>query len=238
LAYLIPDFQNPAGHLMTEVQREAYAGHLRRAGTVAVVDEAHQALALDGQAMPPPFAAYAPDTITLGSASKAFWGGMRLGWIRAPEHRMAELIRARVTIDLGASVLEQLVLTRLLADAASILAAHRERLRDQRQALAEAVTEQLPQWSFQLPTGGLALWCRLPSASAGALAAAAEALGVIVAPGPVFAVEGGLDRFVRIPWTRPAEELHEAVLRLSRAWATVAGRSVEIDTPRPRVVVA
>ena len=48
LAYLIPDFQNPTGHLMTDEQREEYAGHLRRAHTVAVVDEAHQALALDG----------------------------------------------------------------------------------------------------------------------------------------------------------------------------------------------
>ena len=54
LAYLIPDFQNPTGHLMTDEQRERYAAHLRRARTVAVVDEAHQALALEGQEMPAP----------------------------------------------------------------------------------------------------------------------------------------------------------------------------------------
>jgi DNA-binding transcriptional MocR family regulator len=104
--------------------------------------------------------------------------------------------------------------------------------------LATAVAELLPQWSYRLPTGGLALWCRLPSGSAATLAVAAEALGVIVSPGPVFAVEGGLDRFVRIPWTRPPDELREAVARLSRAWATVDGRSLEIDSSRPRVVVA
>ena len=91
LAYLVPDFQNPTGHLMTDDQRAEYAGHLRRARTVAIVDEAHQALPLEGQAMPRPFAAFAPDTITLGSSSKSFWGGLRLGWIRAPHDQVDRL---------------------------------------------------------------------------------------------------------------------------------------------------
>ena len=121
LAYLIPDFQNPTGHLMTDEQRERYAAHLRRAHTVAVVDEAHQALALEGQEMPAPFASFAPDTITLGSASKSFWGGLRLGWIRAPRGQMDRLTRARVGLDLGAPVLEQLALERILADPAPVL---------------------------------------------------------------------------------------------------------------------
>ena len=122
LAYLIPDFQNPTGHVMTDEQRAEYATHLRRTRTVAVVDEAHQALALEGQEMPRPFAAYAPDTITIGSASKSFWGGLRLGWLRAPHARMDALTQARLGLDLGAPVLEQLVLTRLLAAPDAILA--------------------------------------------------------------------------------------------------------------------
>ena len=117
LAYLIPDFQNPTGHLMTDAQREEYAAHLRRAHTVAVVDEAHQALALEGRRCRGRSRAYAPDTITIGSASKSFWGGLRLGWIRAPRGQMERLTQARVCLDLGAPVMEQLVLVRLLADA-------------------------------------------------------------------------------------------------------------------------
>ncbi|WP_341927976.1 PLP-dependent aminotransferase family protein, partial [Nocardioides psychrotolerans] len=123
LAYLIPDFQNPTGHLMSEAQREDYAALLRRARTVAVVDEAHQALALDGQPMPRPFAAFAPDTITIGSASKTFWGGLRLGWIRSPEGQMERLTGARVGLDLGAPVMEQLVLARLLARGEEVVVA-------------------------------------------------------------------------------------------------------------------
>ena len=224
LAYLVPDFQNPTGHLMTDAQREAYADHLRRSRTVAVVDEAHVDLALDGQSMPLPFAAFAPDALTIGSASKSFWGGLRLGWVRAPRGELEPLLQARVELDLGAPVMEQLVLTRLLADPDAVLAQQRERLREQRDALAAALADRLPEWRFRVPDGGLALWCELPSASGTALAAEAERGGVIVAPGPVFAAEGGLDRFVRIPWTRPVADLEAAVDRLADAWSVVGGR--------------
>ncbi|WP_028636204.1 MocR-like transcription factor YczR [Nocardioides sp. URHA0032] len=236
MAYLIPDFQNPTGHLMTDAQREEYAGHLRRTHTTAIVDEAHQALPLEGQEMPRPFAAHAPDTITIGSASKAYWGGLRLGWIRAPKGMGDRLTRARVSLDLGAPVLEQLVLVRLLADP-EILPVNRDRLRGHRDALVGAVREQLPDWSFHVPTGGLALWCRLPGSFGTAVAAEAEARGAIVAPGPVFAVEGGLDSFLRIPWGRPADELTAAVGRLAEAWSVVRERPSG-RTPTGRVMVA
>jgi DNA-binding transcriptional MocR family regulator len=238
LAYLIPDFQNPTGHLMTDAQREEYAAHLRRTRTVAVVDEAHQALALDGQEMPAPFAAHSPDAITIGSASKSFWGGLRLGWIRCPADRMDRLTQARVGMDLGAPVMEQLVLARLLADSGRILDEHRARLREQRDRLAGAIGDQLPEWTFRLPAGGLALWCELPGPLGTAVAAEVERLGVIVAPGPVFAAEGGLDHFLRIPWTRPAEELEDAVGRLASAWAAVRGRRGDATRTSGRVMVA
>jgi DNA-binding transcriptional MocR family regulator len=234
LAYLIPDFQNPTGHVMTDEQRATYAGFLRRTRTVAVVDEAHQSLALDGQEMPLPFAVHSPGAITIGSASKAFWGGLRLGWIRADDEQMVRLTRARIGLDLGAPVLEQLVLTHLLADPAAVADEHRTRLRRQRDALVAAVSAQLPDWRYHRPRGGLALWCELPRPGATAVAAEAERRGVILAPGPVFAAEGGLDRFLRIPWTAPADRLEEAVTRLAAAWAAV-GRG---DRPRPRILVA
>ncbi|MEQ4497631.1 PLP-dependent aminotransferase family protein [Nocardioides kribbensis] len=237
LAYLVPDFQNPTGLLMADEERERYASHLRAAGTVAVVDEAHQALALDGQAMPAPFALHSPDTITLGSASKSFWGGLRLGWIRAPHHRVEALTQARLVLDLGSPVMEQLVLTRLLAGG-PVLPEHVTRLRTQRDALAASVRSRLPGWRFRLPGGGLALWCELPAARASALADEAERRGVLVAPGPVFAADGGLDRFVRLPWSRPAAELDDAVARLAEAWDVVARGRGRSPTARDRVTVA
>ena len=238
LAYLIPDFQNPTGHLMSDAQRERYAAALRRAHTVPVVDEAHQALPLEGQQMPRPFAAYAHEAITIGSASKGFWGGLRIGWIRAPHALMEPLTHTRVSMDLGAPVLEQLVLVRLLAESEQVLAVNRARLRDQRDALVAAVGDRLPDWRFTTPTGGLALWCQLPHPLATSVATEAEQHGVVVAPGPVFAAEGGLDRFLRIPWTRPGDELTTAVEVLAEAWSTVQRRPTSRAGRSARVMVA
>ena len=236
LAYLVPDFQNPTGHLMDEDDRARLAAHLRASGTVPVVDEAHVALALDGQEMPRPFASFAPGTITLGSASKSFWGGLRLGWVRASRDVVAELLEARLGMDLGCPVLEQLVLTRLLAQG-PVLAGHREQAREQRATLVAALRRHLPTWRFTVPGGGLALWIALPGATATGLAAQAERLGVTVAPGPVFAPDGGLDRFVRVPWTRPPHELETGVERLAEAWSRVQERPTSRRGPR-RVMVA
>jgi DNA-binding transcriptional MocR family regulator len=218
LAYLVPEFQNPTGHLMTDEQRAALARAFAAVGTIAIVDEAHHALLLDGDDMPAPFASYSPSAITVGSASKSVWGGLRVGWIRAPLNMVPNLIEARLAIDLGVPVFEQLVTTHVLADFDRIVADQRDRLRIQRAALAEAVSAELPDWSFRLPHGGLCLWCELPRPLATDLVAASEQVGVIVAPGPVFAASGGLNRFVRIPWTRPADELATAVSKLAEAW--------------------
>jgi DNA-binding transcriptional MocR family regulator len=242
LAYLIPDFQNPTGNLMGDSQREEYAALLRRTGTVPVVDESHVHLGLDDTPMPRPFATFEPDTISLGSASKSLWGGLRVGWIRSPLALVERLVGARVALDLGSPVYEQLVTARLLDRREELWATNRSRLRLQRAALVDAVTRHLAGWRFRLPAGGLALWCELPTAGrrggAVALAAEAERRRVVVSPGPVFGADGGFDSFVRIPYTRPEEELRDAVDRLVEAWVTVGDSPAGPLGRRTRVMVA
>jgi DNA-binding transcriptional MocR family regulator len=242
LAYLIPDFQNPTGNLMSDEQRERYAAVLRRTGTIPVVDESHVQLRLDDGPVPRPFATFAPDTITVGSVSKSLWGGLRMGWVRCPPEVTERLVSARVSLDLGSPVFEQLVAARLLGRREELWEGHRLRLRQQRDALVAAMAERLPDWRFRIPSGGLSLWCELPSgdrdAGAMALVAEAERHGVAVSPGPVFAVDGGLDRFVRIPYARPESELRDAVDRLAEAWAAVLSGRPGRTTRRTRVMVA
>jgi DNA-binding transcriptional MocR family regulator len=229
---------------MPDPRREELAALLRRTGTVAVVDESHQALSLEGGTMPRPFAAFAPETVTVGSTSKSFWGGMRVGWVRCPDGVLDRLMDARVALDLGSPVLEQLVAARLLARREELWPERRDRLRAQRDALVDALRERLPQWHHRTPSGGLTLWCELPvrdrSRGAVALVAEGERRGVIVSPGPVFAVDGGLDSFVRIPYSRPPEELRLAVDRLAEAWAALRdeGPRPATDDRRTRVMVA
>jgi DNA-binding transcriptional MocR family regulator len=241
IAYLIPDFQNPTGLLMSDPERERYAAELRAGHVTPIVDESHALLALEGQTMPRPFAAYAADTVTVGSASKAFWGGLRVGWVRAPLDQMERLTKARVTLDLGVPVMEQLALLRLLEESEQTLDGHRAQLREQRDALVAAIRGALPEWRFRVPAGGLSLWCELPGPGRGlglALADEAERHGVIIAPGPVFAPDGGLDRFVRIPYTRRADELELAVAGVAAAWEVVAARHTSSGRTPGRVMVA
>jgi DNA-binding transcriptional MocR family regulator len=134
------------------------------------------------------------------------------------------LTQSRITLDLGAPVLEQLVLLHLLqGDMGRLLDEHRSRLREQRDALVTALATRLPDWEFRVPAGGMVLWCRLPGGSSVALAEEAARHDVHLAPGPAFAPAGGLDRWVRLPFTRPVAELEEAARRLATAWDRVAG---------------
>ena len=235
-AYLIPDFQNPTGALMPSTARESVAEALRAGRVATIVDESLVDLGLDDGELPPPFAAFAPDTITVGSASKGFWGGLRIGWLRVPDSRQAAVISSRLSLDLGAPVLEQLVLLQLLTRADDLLAERRASLRASRDALVAALHEHLPEWQVPVPAGGLCLWLELPEPVSSSLTAVAERHDVLLASGPSFAPEGGLERYLRLPYTLPAEQLVEAASRLRRAWdETLTSATLR---PRTRTLVA
>ncbi len=225
-AVLVPDFQNPTGALMEDDERARLARAFRDAGSVPVVDETVLEVDLDGGPMPLPFAAHSPATVTVGSASKSHWGGLRTGWIRAPRGDVGMLVESRAASDLGAPVLEQLVLLELMRVTPGITTERRGLIRASRAATAEALATHLPDVRFTLRRGGLSLWCELPAdLDASTLAVAAEDLGLLVAAGPRFAVEGGLERRLRLPHVLPPATMAEAVERLASAASQVrAGR--------------
>ncbi|NYI04413.1 MocR-like transcription factor YczR [Allostreptomyces psammosilenae] len=225
LAYLIADFHNPTGRLMPEEQRERLVSLARAAGTVLVVDETMAETALHDGPLPRPVAAYdraGGTVVAVGSAGKTFWGGLRIGWVRAAPELVRAIAAQRSSTDVASPVLEQLVVRRLLVDhLPQLLAARRPRVRAQRDALVAAVREHLPGWTFTVPDGGLSLWARTDGVSGSGLAGAADRWGVRVAAGPRFGVDGTLERFVRLPFTLPAAVLREAVVRLAGAGGSV-----------------
>ncbi|HRW19152.1 MAG TPA: PLP-dependent aminotransferase family protein [Dermatophilaceae bacterium] len=228
VAVLIPDFHNPTGALLSDSDRERLAGLLRASGTVAVVDETVCELALDPAAeRPRPFAAYARQAVLVGGASKSHWGGLRVGWVRTPTPVDEGLVAARVAADSGAAVLEQLVLTRLLATGRPDPIDRRTQLVSARDAVAAALRDRLPQARWTTPTGGLSLWVQLPGLSASEVALAAADSGLLVAAGPRFAVSHGHAEWLRLPYVVPPEVLVEAVDRLAAAVEMVcSGRGV------------
>lgn len=223
LAYLIPDFHNPTGALRDDDERAKVAARFAQLGTVAIVDESMVTLALDDVTMPAPFSSYLPDTVSVGSLSKPFWGGLRIGWLRVPPSMMDAVVRARLSLDLGTPLLEQLVAIDLLTSGDDLLEHRRKQLRESRAAALTGLAAHLPDWRVERPIGGLNLWCELPEGLSSALVPHAAARDVLLAAGPNFAPEGGLDRFVRIPYTQPVHVLDDALARLGEAWrATLA----------------
>ena len=131
LAYLMPDFHNPAGHLMSARDLAALAAAAAAVGTRLVIDETFAELPLgEGPrpALPAPLAAWDPagQAVTIGSMSKAFWAGLRVGWVRADPGLAARLQAARGPSDLASPVVEQLAAAWLLERAESLLPARRE----------------------------------------------------------------------------------------------------------------
>ena len=72
-----------------------------------------------------------------------------------------------------------------------------------RDALLAALRTALPEWRVRVPHGGLTLWAELDGPISSALARAAEEVGVRLAPGPRFGLDGTLERFLRLPFTLP-----------------------------------
>ncbi|GIF68033.1 GntR family transcriptional regulator [Asanoa ishikariensis] len=217
LAYVIPEFHNPTGHLMPADLRERMVAAAHATGTDLVVDESFVDLPLDGVEMPPPVAMFDRHSrvITIGGMSKPYWGGLRIGWVRASAPTVQRLAALRVGVDMSSPVLDQLVAAQLLDRADTIVPARRLQLAAQRDALLDALAEHLPEWRVQTPHGGVTLWAELDGPISSALARAAEEVGVRLAPGPRFGLDGTLERFLRLPYTLPEGDLIDAVKRIA-----------------------
>jgi DNA-binding transcriptional MocR family regulator len=211
-AYLMPDFHNPTGALIDEPARRRAMRSLRLAGTVVVIDETFVELNLDGVDMPAPAASFGDErTITVGSLSKAVWGGLRIGWARCDPAMVHRLVAARATSDMSGPLFEQIVATHVLGRLDEILVERRSMIRRRRDALREMLGRRLPGWRYALPAGGMFLWAELPEPISTSLAIAAGEQDLQITPGPRFAAAGVLERHLRLPFTLAPAQLERAV---------------------------
>lgn len=222
LVYLVGAHHNPTGHVMTAQDEAAIAAAVARVAALMVMDDTQRELWFETP--PPPPAAHNRYVVRLGSMSKTWWGGLRIGWIRAEQDVADATVRARASLDLGSAVIEQLAAAHLLAGDQSPVEERRQVLMAREATLRARLQLMLPQWETTRPTGGLSLWVRLPRPASAALAAEAGKRGVIVAPGTRFGVEGVFQRYVRLPYCLPEAELATAVDILAEAWARVGER--------------
>lgn len=222
LAYLMPDYHNPTGRCMDTATRQTIAGIAAQTRTTLVVDETMVDLWYDAPP-PPPLAAFdqQASVITLGSAGKSFWGGLRLGWVRASARTIAALMQTRDTLDLGSPLLEQLATQWLIENRAEFLPAHRQMLKQRRDRCGALMQTHFPDWRFATPQGGLSFWVELPGMLATQFAARAEACGIHLGTGTRFGLSGAFDRYLRMPFAQESEVLENALIRLKPLWETL-----------------
>ncbi len=228
VAYLIPDFHNPTGAVMEGEQRSRVAATLRRHEVTTIIDETTRDLRIEGERLPH-LARWHHDALTIGSASKSLWGGLRVGWIRAPRTVVAQLIQHRLHHDLGTSALDQLIVAEAVAAGLLDRPPHLDDARHSRDVTIQMLSDRLPDWQLNHPAGGLSLWARLPRRGASALALAAEERGLLVTPGPRFFGDQphAGEHWLRVPYTQPPEVMERAVARLADAWSSLTPEAAE-----------
>jgi DNA-binding transcriptional MocR family regulator len=214
LAYVITSFHNPTGAVLPALQRR----RLAKADVLLIDDEARVDLAFPGEEVPPPLAAHNDQVITVGSLSKVVWGGLRIGWVRAPAPVIARLARLRAVHDLGGNIPAQLAAADLLPrldEIASREAATRKAGHD---LLLAELARHLPDWQVPAVPGGQTLWARLPHGDGTSFTQTALRHGVAVLPGTGLDASGGSSEYVRLHFLASPADLREAVRRLAAAW--------------------
>lgn len=227
LVYLVATNQNPTGRVV-ELDDRRRIVELAAASpeTLFVDDLALADLTMTDERTPPPLAALAPslpNIVTIGSVSKSYWAGLRVGWIRAGAGVIAKLAAAKAAADLGGAGLPQAVAASLLADRhADIVRWRRRQLRGNLAALRSALDVELPSWTWADPRGGLSLWVRLDGPNGpcdgGVFSQAALRKGIVVVPGRLLSATDRRRDRIRIAFTRPVDELGRAVDALAQTW--------------------
>lgn len=221
-AFTMP-VHNPTGRVAAKARVRALARAAREGDVLLVEDRTLADLVLTSVAptpVVPSAAAFAPEhTVCLGSLSKVLWGGLRVGWIAAPQPVFERFVQAKRRTDLATSALDQRLAIALTADpgAEARKAAWRADLRVRRDHLAGLLAARLPEWRWSLPDGGMSLWVRLPGADGEEFAAVARRHGVSVSPGAVFGPEAR--DWIRLSFAWPEPVLSEGVAMLRSAWA-------------------
>ncbi len=237
LLYLLPTFHNPTGAVLPERPRREIAKLCEQTGVCVIEDHTLSDLSL-GTVAPLPIAAFAKDApiLTVGSLSKLFWGGLRIGWIRGPEPLIHRLARRKAMDDLGSSVLSQAVAVRLLENVDAVTAQRRVQVEARFEAMSKALTGRLPDWTWRKPAGGLTLWVKLPHGNASELAQVAARHGVSVLPGSICSPTNGFGDHLRLAFVPEPEEIREGIERLARAWVKF-GAAREVPRARVGVIV-
>jgi 2-aminoadipate transaminase len=217
--YSVPNFSNPAGVTMSLERRRRIVEVCRGAGIPIVEDNPYGMLRFEGEALPCLRTLDPDNVIYLGTVSKVFSPGVRVGWALGPQSVVQRLVLAKEAADLCGSAFTMLVTERYFADERwrTTLSTLADVYRSRRDAMLQALEEHFPEGSsWTRPAGGFYVWVTLPEyLDAQSMLAAAVDRRVAYVPGTAFYPDDrGHDR-MRLAFCYPTEDrIREGIGRL------------------------
>lgn len=163
--YMIPDFQNPSGESLTLEERRMLVGLARTYGFLIVEDSPYRELRYEGEDIPAMYSIDPDVVIHLGSFSKIFAPGFRLGWVIAHPDILDKIYVCKQSLDLCPPVFDQYVAAEFLRSGRldANLARSIELYKGKRDLLLSLLEKHMPEgvrWTH--PEGGLFLFLTMP----------------------------------------------------------------------------
>jgi DNA-binding transcriptional MocR family regulator len=231
LLYTIPNFHNPAGVTLADARRAEIAEICRTAGIAVLEDNPYGLLGFDDRTRRAIRADDAENVMYLGSFSKTFAPGLRVGWVLAPHAVREKLVLANEAATLNPPVFNQMLISRYLAtfDWQSQIKAYRHTYAERRDTMLAALADLMPEGTtWTSPDGGFYVWVTLPEGfDASAMLPRAVTARVAYVPGTAFYADGLGTRQLRLSYCfPPPERITEGIRRLA---GVIAG---ELDVMR------
>jgi DNA-binding transcriptional MocR family regulator len=220
LLYLVPNFHNPAGVTLAAGRRQRVVDLARAHDVLILEDNPYGLLGFDGPA-PDALRAIDPDNVVyLGTLSKVFCPGLRVGWALVPPALRDRLILVKEAADLCSSNLTEAIAARWFGEQRwrDTIKSFRELYRERRDATVEALHEGFGDngvhWTD--PDGGFYVWVTLPEAlDAKAMLPKALNARVAYVPGSAFYADDQGAASLRLCYSYPTpDRIREGVRRL------------------------
>lgn len=217
--YTIPNFHNPAGVTLSLERRPRVLEIARRHGVLVVEDNPYGLLGFSSDPLPAMRSTDDEGVLYLGSFSKTFAPGFRVGWVVAPHAVREKLVLASESAILCPSNASQLAISAYLStsDWKGQIKSFRELYRERRDAMVGALAEHLPDASWNVPDGGFYTWVKLPAGlDSKSMLPRAVTGRVAYVPGTAFFADGSGADHMRLSYCFPTpERIREGVRRLA-----------------------
>jgi 2-aminoadipate transaminase len=218
--YTIPNFHNPAGVTLSVARRHEIVEICAEEGILIVEDNPYGLLGFERDPLPAMRSLQSENIIYLGSFSKTFAPGFRVGWALAPPSVREKLVLAQESATLCPPQFSQMAISSYLAahDWQGQIKQFREMYRERRDAMVSALSDLMPatvRWN--VPDGGFYVWLTLPpGVNAKAMLPRAVTARVAYVPGTAFFADGFGSSAMRLSYCYPTpERIREGVRRLA-----------------------